>query len=304
MATNFKKYTFRGLKNPVYLPDWLTVEIKIISSSVAGWTSGQYVNPSNFTSTTFHDTGNPNSNAINDYNWAANGGRRTSPGSYNGIFDANRLIITQWFDELVGHAANHQGNVTSYAFEHAFGGANNSFDASWKVGMWVHAGILQAMGRTADTSMYQHNYWSGKDCPGQIRRRGLWSATEKGVDERIQEINDFLAGVKPPVDPPVPAYAKPIVLAKLDITGTAPSMVKLDDGTVCIYVGDRVRATKKTRRYQWAGEKAPDIGPNIEVGEEFNVDWLFENGEGWWYYTPHDTRIKESDTVRVSDSKS
>lgn len=75
VATKFKKYTFRGLKNPVYLPDWLTVEIKIIPSSVAGWTSGQYINPNRFTSTTWHDTGNDSSSATGDYNWARGGGR-------------------------------------------------------------------------------------------------------------------------------------------------------------------------------------------------------------------------------------
>ena len=194
VATNFKKYIFPGLKNPVYLPDWIVVEFKLIPRNVAGWTSGQYINPDNFTSTTYHDTGNPNSNADSDCRWAANGGRASSPGSYNGIFDNKKLIITQRFDELVGHAANHTGNITSYAFEHAFGGAGNSFDASWKVGMWVHAGVLQAMGLTGTGAMYQHNFWSGKDCPGQIRRRNLWGETEQGVDERIAEINAYLKG--------------------------------------------------------------------------------------------------------------
>lgn len=194
--TTFKAHTFPGLARPVYLPDWIPVEIKIIPSSVAGWTSGQKVVPSNFTSTTWHDTGNTTSNANGEYNWAASGGRAQikSPGSYNGIFDGTKIIITQRFDELVGHAANHAGNVTSYAFEQAGWGPGFDFDKSLEVGAWLHAGVLHAMGKTAKDAMYQHNYWSGKNCPGQIRARGIWHKVEDLVDARIAEITAFLKG--------------------------------------------------------------------------------------------------------------
>src|SRR5690606_7964013 len=37
----YKKYNLPGLAEPAYLPDWLQVDIRIIPSSVAGWTSGQ-----------------------------------------------------------------------------------------------------------------------------------------------------------------------------------------------------------------------------------------------------------------------
>ena len=313
MATKFKKYTFRGLKNPVYLPDWLTVEIRIIPSSVAGWTSGQYVNPANFTSTTWHDTGNDSSSAIVDYNWAAGGGRRNVPGSYNGIFDGSRLIITQWFDELVGHAANPTGNVTSYAFEQAYG---PGFEKSWEVGMWVHAGILQSMGRLADTSMYQHNYWKNtatgahKDCPGQIRRRGLWSATERGVDQRIKEINDFLAGAQPPVTPPVAVYAKPSPIPELDAVSmadvVAPAYVTIPSGSkklTAFFVGDRYRAIRDTPRLRYATKGSEKLNKDIAKGESFDVDFVFENEEGKWGYTPYGTRVILDDLVRVSDTK-
>src|SRR5690606_36471622 len=95
----YKKYNLPGLAEPAYLPDWLQVEIKIIPSSVAGWTSGQrWTGQSKIT---FHDTGNPSSSALGEYNWAASGGRASigSPGSYNGIVDGVRFIVTQRFDE-------------------------------------------------------------------------------------------------------------------------------------------------------------------------------------------------------------
>lgn len=199
-------HNFPGLKNPVYLPDWLTVEIKIIPSSVPGWTSGQWVNPADFTSTTWHDTGNRVSNANGEYSWAATGGRAeiNSAGSYNIIFDGTKVIVCQRFDELVGHAANHAGNVTSYGFEQAGWGPNYDFNKSWLVGTHIHAGVLHAIGKTAKAAMYQHNRWNGKDCPGEIRRRGIWTKTEDAVDANIAEIKAFVNGGDKPAPTPAP----------------------------------------------------------------------------------------------------
>lgn len=199
---SFKKHAFPGLPNPVYLPDWIPVEIKIIPSKVAGWTSGQKVPASNFTSTTWHDTGNSTSNASGEWSWAAGGGRARmsppSPGSYNIIFDATKVIVSQRFDELVGHAANHRGNTTSYGFEQAGHGPSYDFNKSLEVGYWIHAGVLQSMGKTAKAAMYQHNYWSGKNCPGQIRKRGIWNKVENEVDARIVQIKAYISGKPEP----------------------------------------------------------------------------------------------------------
>jgi hypothetical protein len=217
VATTFRKHIFPGLPNPVYLPDWLPLEIKIIPSSVAGWTSGQKLPASNFTSNTFHDTGNMSSTADSEYNWARNGGRASAPGSYNWINDHRKIIVVQAFDELVGHAANHQGNISSHAGEQA--GIGIDFEGSLNVAMWMHAGTLQAKGQNAAEDLFQHNHWSGKDCPGQVRRRGLWSRVETTVDARIAEIKAHIAGGDPVVDPvpkpdPTPAPTPVVNLPK------------------------------------------------------------------------------------------
>lgn len=218
--TDFVAYEWRGLPNPVYLPDFIPVEVKIIPSSVKGWTSGQKIDPKNFTSTTFHDTGNMQSNADGEYNWAASGGRAAigSAGSYNWINDHRKIIITQWFDELVGHAANHRGNTTSYAGEQA--GIGIDFEKSLDIAMWMHAGVLQCKGLTAKKAMYQHNFWSGKDCPGQVRKRNLWSFVEDTVDERITMIGLHVAGGNVDI-PEVPEPAKPAPALLPFLFGTA-----------------------------------------------------------------------------------
>src|SRR5690606_1000162 len=150
----------------VYLPDWIPVEIKIIPSSVAGWTSGQKLRGQ--TSVTWHDTGNPGSSANSEWTWARNGGRAgiDSPGSYTGIWDRNRIIIAQRFDELTGHAGVPSGNRTSWAFEQAYG---PGFDVT--VGVALFGGIIAAMGWSVVTGRRKTPARSAKRYPAEILHR-------------------------------------------------------------------------------------------------------------------------------------
>lgn len=193
---NFKPYYFPGWSTPVYLPDWLTVEVKVISPKVAGWTGGAIAPASRLIGTTWHDTGNLKSNANGEWTWAANGGRADIPGgagNYTGIFDETRLIICSGINELSQATATPEGNRVTLSFEQAGIGPGYDFDKSWLVGTYVHAGFLHALGTTAKDNMYQHNYWSGKYCPAQIRNRGIWGKTEDKVDANIAEIRAFLS---------------------------------------------------------------------------------------------------------------
>ncbi|MGB3330816.1 MAG: hypothetical protein WBA46_17770, partial [Thermomicrobiales bacterium] len=312
--TTFKKHVFPGLANPVCLPDWLKVVMAIIPDGTPGWTSGQKVPASNFDSTTYHDTDNYLSSANSERKWAADGGRAeiNSPGSYNGIFDANGLIITQRFDELVGHAANPTGNVTSYAFEEAFGATGH--DKSLDVGLWVHAGVLQAMGKSGGTeAMYQHNYWSGKNCPRQIRDRGQWSYAEKTVDARVAEINAYLKQSGdgtggPTTPPPTKTYAKPVPIPELvgfsvNENTTVPGVVTRDGGDAFIFTADLYEAIVATPRLQYADIKnSPRVGEDLVVGEKFIGAWLVKARDGEWYIvTPYWTRIRLRDVKRIGD---
>jgi hypothetical protein len=58
-----------------------------------------------------------------------------------------------------------------------------------------------------------------------------------------------------------------------------------------------------TGRYQRASKQADKVGPDLKVGEEFDVDWITEYESALWYYTPWGTRIAASDVERVSDTK-
>ena len=288
-----KAHAFPGLPNPVYLPDWIPVEIKIIPASVPGWTAGQKVPVTNFVSTTWHDTGNSISNANGEYAWAAGGGRAgiNTPGSYNGIFDETKIIICQRFDELVGHAANHTGNVTSYAFEQAGWGPKFNFNKSLEVGVALHAGVLHAIGKTAKDAMYQHRFWSGKNCPGEIIRRGLWTTTENMVDAQIAAIKAFIAGEMP--EPPASEYEPASPVAEL--ADKRPFLLT-SGGAVFVRADVVAEATVDTPRLKYAGGDAR-VGPDIPKGTRFGTDYLIVNNDGSMYWlTPWSTRVRYEDT--------
>lgn len=308
-VTTFTKHTFPGLPNPVYLPSWIAVEIKLIPSTVNGWTSGQYVAPSNFTSTTYHDTGNDASSATSEYNWAATGGRGAinSPGSYNGIFDGTKLIITQRFDELVGHAANPTGNVTSYAFEEAYGA--HGHDKALEVGMWVHAGVLQSMGKTAAKSMYLHQFWSGKWCSKQILDRKQWGYVEKTVDARIGEIKSFLANGGTTTPTPIPTYKTPVAVPELAafirngaIVSLPTGPVKAASGVVWHPTGYDVVMIEKGPRLAGDRLDSGSRGEDIPKGHEFRtIAWGVGTDGAVLYLTPGLTRV-DARKVRIADA--
>lgn len=286
----------------VYLPDDITVQIKIIPSSVPGWTSGQ--KHRGHTKTTWHDTGNPSSTAASEWGWAANGGRANinSPGSYNGIFDRTGIIISQRFDEMVGHAGTPAGNYGSWAFEQAFG---NGYDGGLRVGAALHGGICAAMGWAVDTHMVKHQYWTGKWCPGQTLNRNLWSHVVKLTSDAALAAAGAATGGKIPDDAPV--YAKPVPIPELlAFNGKPDSDIPYrvnGDGWVALYVADRVRAIRDTprRRYSSGDEL---VGGPVKAGEEFDVDWLLISADfPDTYLTPWLTRIAAADTARVADVK-
>lgn len=243
---------------------------------------------------TQHENSNPSHDANGELRYFRLGaeGRQAS---YHFVGDSNVIYQMVPIGENAWHSGDGgdgTGNRKTIAFSIAQGGPN--FTKAWQGFAFFAGKLLKALGLPADR-IYQHDTWTRKNCPEWIRNRGLWAAYKAAL------LVAYNAGGNVP---PQPTYASKIVLQALQVTGpVAPRKMVLEDGTKCIWVGDRVRATKETRRYQWAGQKSPDVGPKLTVGEEFDVDWLFENSEGEWYYTPYDTRIFADDTVRISDAK-
>lgn len=291
-------HTWPGMSKPVYLPDDIPVEVKIITNSRFRSTrkSNAHVK------TTWHDTGNPNTRADGEWTWANNGRQGAGVGGYNAIFDDRKIIICQPFDEDVWAAGTALGNHTSYHAEQAWGGGTN-FARSLEIGATLHGGIIAAKGWEADTALVQHHVWYGKHCPGQIRNRGLWPTVVKMVSDAARAAR--LAASGGDSSTPI-AYDPPSSIPELAVwqgkdANTVPYRLTLADGTVCVYVGDRVRTVRETPRMRYS-EGAARVGPPLKPGETFGVDWLLQHPDRPdIYLTPWLTRIKAADTERVSD---
>jgi hypothetical protein len=93
--------------------------------------------------------------------------------------DDTIVIITQPFNEVVWAAGTAIGNKTSYHFEQAWGG-DVDFNQSVEVAAALHGGLIAARGWGMD-ALVQHHYWYGKNCPGQIRAKGLWPSVVRKV---------------------------------------------------------------------------------------------------------------------------
>jgi hypothetical protein len=308
--TTYAKHQWPGLSNPVHLPDTLEASIKIIPSVTAGWTSG---NPSNqHTTYTQHFTGNMNSSAQSEWNWAAGGGRAEldppSPGSYQVIVDGNEVIVAQRFDEAAGHAANKIGNATSYACEMAIAGG---YEAAFQNAAHVAAGVIVAKGWQVDTALVQHWNWlrsdgTQKNCPSIIRGKSDWSRYVATVTKNAAAIRTFLREEVPSTPPAGPVFEDPVIIPELDAVskaeGIAPAYVD-GGGARWFWVGDRVRVKNATGRFQRASKDAGQVGPDLQVGEEFEVDWITDFEGTVWFYTAWGTRIAADDVERISDGK-
>jgi hypothetical protein len=108
--------------------------------------------------------------------------------------------------------------------------------------------------------------------------------------------------------PTTPVYPAPVPIPQLEAyrgkaDNAIPYRVVLPDGTVCIYVADRVGAFRDTRRRRFS-DGTEDVGPPIRKGEEFDVDWLLIHPDRPdMYLSPWHTRILVEDTGRISDVK-
>jgi hypothetical protein len=302
----YKEHTWPGLPKPVYLPDTLPASVKLIPKGTPGWWRG--VSATKQTTYTQHFTGNMNSSAQSEWKWAAEGGRAAigSSGSYHLIVDGREVIVAEPFDEAAGHAANNTGNMTSFACEMAIAGG---YEAAFQNAAHVAAGVIVAKGWQVDTALLQHWNWlrsdgTQKNCPSIIRSKGDWSRFVATVTRNAVAIRAHLAGGESPA--PRPVYVLPAVIPELDAVskadGLAPSFVDAS-GTRWFWVGDRVRVIKATGRYQRASKTSAKIGPDLKVGDEFDVDWVTDYDGAVWFYTPYGTRIAGADVERVSDSK-
>jgi hypothetical protein len=285
-----KKVRFVGLNKDVWIPEDIDVIIDIVPSWRTNIRSNQIFTGQTYT--TWHDTGNPNSDAWGERNWLHSGAGGASVG-YNFAFDGQRIIQLTPLNEVTWAAGTANGNKFSYHAEQCL---NTDWNRALYVGAALHGGLCAANGWDVDKALVQHNVWYGKHCPAQIRNKGLWPNVVQMVKDAKARALAAAGGTE------VPQYAAPSPIAELaDFDDTnAPIFVSLADDTLAYYVGYDVKAIATTPRLRWAYASAPRIGPDIPKDSVFRVRWLiFAADQNHYFITPYWTRVKVSDMVRV-----
>jgi hypothetical protein len=151
---------------------------------------------------------------------------------------------------------------------------------------------------------------TGKQCPFALVM-GLTDKLYTDVAAFLKPYQTGSAGEPQPEQPtepvPTPTYAEPKPIDALvpfaDVDPNQTDAVIRTGGKDYVFVNDKVRAIRETRRRQTAEEDTLDIGPVIPKGTTFEVTWLFQAGDGQSYYlTPWHSRIRVADTERIADA--
>lgn len=291
------KRRFVGLNRDVWLPDDIEVIVDIVPDRFIGWVRSGVGNAPNYS--TYHDTGAPGQNAWAQRNYLHNGpsenGQRRLVG-FNFAVDDTRIIQLTPLDETTWAAGTADGNRTSWHVEQCFGG-NINWDRSWRNACALHGGLIAAMpGWELEPSLVQHNVWYGKDCPGQVRRRGLWPQTVAKAKTFFDAARLAQAGGDVGEDaekPTQPTFADPVPIPEV---ADSPVYVKLNNGSELIRATWRVKAAKATPRLRYAAKGSAHIGETIPAGTEFPTAYLIVNPDGSrYFYTPWATRVRWDD---------
>lgn len=289
MAT-MRAVNFVGARRAAYLPSWIPVSIRIINHE----RFRSYQKFTNQTKSTYHDTGNPRTNAEGEYAWAAAGRPGGVVGGYTFIFDDSKIIQTGPMDEVSWHAGTPVGNQ-SFGGEHAFGGSV-VWSTSLEIGMALHGAVLEMMDLNPDDAAVMHQYWTGKWCPGQILNRGIWPSVKAGIKRywklaraarngesaTVPDGPGAGAGEKPSV-----VFATPVMPRYPDGTPWDGAQDMVENGVKFEAQAMTVKTTVNLRRRQWASTESLDTGPVIPAGTELKVlGWvageLVDGISEWW----------------------
>jgi hypothetical protein len=314
MAT-LKPYKFVGSSETYWIPDDILVVIDIVPDSKIGWVRSGSENLSLVTLVTQHDTGTAGSTADGQrnylhggpmgrdasgrlvrrkvgFNFAADGVPRTvGDKQYRG-----KVIQLTPLNERTWAAGTDKGNSTSWHIEQCFDGAN-VWANSWYVNSCLAGALMAGQGWTI-SRLVQHNTWYGKDCPGQIRRRGLWPAYVNDVATTMSLAaraagGDGTGGAVEPTPKPEPVpFSNPVKPAFWDaIQDGAP--FALDGDTLWYPDGLLYRVKATTKRQQFAIKDGRVTGPDLVIGEKFRGEAKGQSKSDGkpWVVTPHLTRV-------------
>ena len=257
------------------------------------------------TKTTWHDTGNPSSNADGERSWLHSGAGGAYVG-YNFAYHANKIIQLIPLNEITWHGGNAEGNKSW--------GAEQCLNTDWagclRTGAALHGGLCAAMGWDVDKALVQHNYWWGKHCPAQIRNRGVWPQVVQMVKDAKTKAVLAAGGTNTPTiptEPNTPVYPKGTPVQKDGKAWDGLSTVEFQGRT---YYGDPKTVTVGTSALnRRVGPKTADalIGDILPANSTFAVLGWTEgdevDGENRWWVTPWGSHMWSGGTVEKPSAK-
>lgn len=223
---------------------------------------------------TIHNTGN-NSKGAN-----ANANARYQKNSCNDAgtgwhwtVDETEAILSIPENEIAEHTGKRTGNDTTVGIEICDNIDGDALQATDN-GAWLAAQVLKRQGFTEAVwkkNIFQHNDWSGKNCPEQIRKGKPYT-----WQKFVEKVNTFMKGqeiaskpVEQPTQSSVPTETpKPV-----------QSVIELPDGLLYFRLVTTERVYRRT---------APTVNSTIAETLNAGVKLRYRGEEGNYYYVSVD----------------
>lgn len=131
---------------------------------------------------TIHNTGNPNSTALNERGWLTNPSN-TKTASYHIVVDEFRAVECIPLTEVAWHAGdgNGKGNRASIGIELCESG---NFQKTLENAAKLVAKSLVEKGKSIQ-AVKQHFDWNGKNCPRLLRQGDRWQQFLKMIEKEL-----------------------------------------------------------------------------------------------------------------------
>lgn len=136
----------------------------------------------NWTTITVHNTGNPESTALNERGWLTNP-TNTRIASWNYCIYEDQIIEAIPENEMSYHAGSRVGNETSLGVEICEAG---DFEKSVETAVKFIAMKLHSKGKGIE-AVKKHKDWSGKNCPRLLIPR--WESFIKAIEKELTMIS-------------------------------------------------------------------------------------------------------------------
>lgn len=229
-----------------------------------------------------HDTGNPRTNALAEWNWLAGGRKGGSKGSYNAIVDDGGVIYCAYLDEETWHAGLGWWNEWTWGTELAYGGAV-VWTVAWENWCAWLAGLLEMGDLDPVTAFHFHEAVYGKYCPAQVFLRNLRGATTERIIYYWKLARAAREG-RQPATPGIYALPQPPIVDGVRWDGKR-------DTTINGVKFEAQRATARTtvvlNQRQWGSTESLLTGPAHPAGTEVELlGWvkgeLVDGISEWW----------------------